>query len=514
MVSLPAIGMIFAYLQPPGLIEPPPIQLSRVWPLVGRTFALATLVSVLSLCLGTMLGYAQARVNYLGRVPLSILSILPLAIPSYLIAAIVRESFAPNNVIGRLLGTTEAFTGFWPSVLVLTIACTPYVQILVAAALTQYIGSEEEAARSLGASPWRRFVSLHVPRLRPTWSFALVLVALYVISDFGAVAILDCRVLTWELYQARGARDAVVLGFAIMGCVIPLLVAIRLLAGREGPRRHLGRARPQLRERWSIPSLTGIYTIHVGVIFLGIALPVGTLIQWVWSGWTHGVTFAPLSAPTFTTFVFTLCGAMITLCCALLPAWVVARKPGRTLGAWMEHGTYLTSAVPGILLAYGMLHLLLGAKRTLPFNIQGESVWGWIEGAGIVLMLGYMMRFLAEGYAALKPAVLSLDIRQEESAKMLGAGPMRRWWKVTLPLLAPGFGAAYLLLFLSIAKELPVTLMLTPTGYQTLAYRVFDAQREASLYDVGAAGLVLLLLAFTMQFLIRRGQKVVANATP
>ena len=118
-----------------------------------------------------------------------------------------------------------------------------------------------------------------------------------------------------------------------------------------------------------------------------------------------------------------------------------------------------------------------------------------------------MMRFLAEGYAALKPAILSLDLRQEESAMTLGATPFRRFYAISLPLLAPGIGAAFLLLFLSIAKELPVTLMLTPLGKQTLAYRVFDAQQEASLADVGAAGLILLALALSIQLVISRGKQ-------
>jgi iron(III) transport system permease protein len=502
MVSLPVLGMYFAYIQPPGLIEPPPIQWQRVGLLLGRTLGLATLVSAASLLLGTVLGYAQARTTYRGRALLSVLSVLPLAVPSYLIAAIVRESMAPNSPLGSLLGTDSAFSGFWPAVLVLTVACTPYVQLLVAAALQRFPAAEEEAARSLGASSWRRFRALLVPRLRPTWSFALVLVALYVISDFGAVAVLDCRVLTWELYQARGARDAVVLAFAIMAAVIPMLTVIRLLAGEARPERQLGKGRSPSHHSLSRRALAVVYLAHAGIIGLGVLLPLLSLGSWVQAGFAHGVAFAPLGEPIFNTALFTLTAASFTLVCAFLPAWVVARSPKVRGRGVMENMTYLTSAVPGVLLAFGLLHLLLGLKRHLPLTLGGESAWGALEGAGLVLLLGYMMRFLAQGYAALKPAILALDVRQEESAKSLGASTNRRMWQVTLPALGPGIRAAFLLLFLSVAKELPLTLMLTPLGKQTLAYRIFDAQQEASLADVGAAGLLLMIFALGMQLVL------------
>ena len=366
LVALPALGMYFAYSQPPGLIEPPPLEWSRIWPLVLRTLGLAALVSVFSLVAGTLLGYAHARTTYPGRQALGLLSILPLAIPSYLIAAIVRVSMSPNGTLGFMLGREGSFSGFWPAVLVLTVACTPYVQILVAAHLERYVGPEDEAARSLGASAWRRFRCLHIPRLRPTWSFALVLVSLYVISDFGAVAILDCRVLTWELYQARGARDAVLLGFAIMACVVPLLAGIRLLAGHQHLRRQLGRGRAPHREQLSLGGRVIVYVLHAAIIGIGIALPTWTLLRWVQAGIVNQTPFAPLVDPTLTTAIYTLVGASFTLLCAALPAWVVARSSTKRIGAWMEHATYLTSAVPGILLAFGMLHLTLGLKRYLP----------------------------------------------------------------------------------------------------------------------------------------------------
>ena len=165
--------------------------------------------------------------------------------------------------------------------------------------------------------------------------------------------------------------------------------------------------------------------------------------------------------------------------------------------------------MPGILLAFGVLHLVLYLEREAPIQLGNESLWSWLEGGSIFLLLGYIMRFLSQGYAAVKPAIVRVDTRLVDAARSLGAGTLRRLRHVWLPSMAPGLLAAYLLLFIAVAKELPVTLMLLPPGKQTLAYRIFDAQSEASLPDVGLAGLLLLASVVVVQAGLSRWRRYV-----
>ena len=106
-----------------------------------------------------------------------------------------------------------------------------------------------------------------------------------------------------------------------------------------------------------------------------------------------------------------------------------------------------------------------------------------------------------------KPALMRLDQSQSESARSLGASVQRRFWTITLPQIRPSLLAAYVLLFLSIAKELPITLMLIPPGDSTLAYAIFDANNEGVEHDIGLAGLALLLVALTLQVGLNRWRK-------
>lgn len=501
---LPIAGIGLSAYQPPGLVVLPSLDLARLGPVVLRSLALALCVSSLSLVLGTALAWLAEKTRYPGSVIFARLGVLPLAIPSYLLAGILREEFAPAGTLGGWLGSLDGFTGFGPCVVVLTLACTPYAQILVSAGLRAIPVSEEEAARSLGAGAGRRFWVLGVPRLRPTWAFALMLIALYVISDFGAVAVLDCRVLTWELYNARGARDAYRIALAVVACVIPLFALIRGLQGSGEPQVTLGVGRSAsspLRLRGA-PLLLA-YCAHAFIVGLGVIVPVLSLIRWVVLGWSAGANFAPIGPQLLVTLVCATVGAAVILAASFLPASFVQQAPRR--GRWVEQGVYLTSSLPGVLVAFGILHLSLFLERRLGTALGGESLWDFLDRLGGFLLLGYVMRFLSQGYAAVRPAIGAVDRRMLEAARSLGVTRLRRLARVWLPAMAPGLSAAYLLLFISVAKELPVTLMLLPAGSQTLAYRIFDAHSEASLPDAGWAGLLLLGTVGVAQGLVTLG---------
>lgn len=330
-----------------------------------------------------------------------------------------------------------------------------------------------------------------------------MIVAFYVISDFGAVAVLDCKVLTWALYQSRHApADAMRIGFGLVACTLPMLVFIRWLHGQQNVEKAINEARHLQRMPLPKALLIPTYLTHAFIIGLGLLLPLWTITHWIFSGLKYREQFAALGPTLQNTLVYTILGALLTLVAAMLPAYTIGRRKHRYNDA-AEHGVYITSAVPGILIATGLFFLILSLKN----YDTTTRVAGLLETSGLFLIFAYVMRFLSEGYAALKPAILNLDLRHEESAQSLGATPWRIFQKITLPAIKPGMKAAYLLLFIAIAKELPITLMLTPLGKQTLAYRIFDAQQEGVLPDAGLAALILLIMALCVQLVLLRWNK-------
>jgi iron(III) transport system permease protein len=500
LLLFPLYGMWLWHEAPAGLFEPEPVYMDRVWPLVGRTLGLSVVVVGASLALGTLLAWAEVRIRYAGHKVWALLSLLPLAVPSYLLAKILREQMAPEGVLGSLLGQEEAFTGFWPAALCLTLTCTPYVHLLVAASLQRCPLGEEEAARSLGASSWRVLWTVLAPRLRPTWGFASVLVGLYVVSDFGAVAVLDCEVLTWRLYQAHSAQEAVLLGSSLIGLVVPLLVLVRLIHGHTEDERALSLRQPE-RRRSKLGMGTSVGLAHALMIGVGVLIPTCTMLVWVGQGLERGLDFADVLQPAGTSIYIAAVGAALTVGGALLLAVAGARLRGMP-AMLADNAVYIASALPGILVAVGLLQLFLNLRLDAP-----TVDWASLRDAGVFLFAGLIMRFMSQGYAALKPTLLRLDQSQIESARSLGASAFMRFRTVILPHVTPSLLAAYVLLFLSIAKELPITLMLIPPGESTLAYAIFDANNEGIEQNIGLAGLTLLAIAFTLQLGLNRWRR-------
>ncbi len=512
IVFIPLIGLMLGLLDPipnPFLTTAPSfislLQQTGALKMLFNTVLLAGSVSIVAVCMGTWLAYMQQRANYPGRKILSLLCLMPLAMPSYLLAATLRESLGPGGMVGSPFGF-PMFTGFWPAFMVLVLTTVPFVQLLVNATLAKSSSAEEEAARTLGANHWQVFRHVIMPRLRPSFAFAILIVQLYVISDFGAVAVLDYQVLTWRLYQSvdhQQLQEATLFGVALLLITLPLLVLSRRIHGKVPRNMQVGNARAPKSKKLGKKSLILTYVIQTFVIGLGVFLPIITLFVWVLMGAKYDNAFASLSQPVLDSAWITTIGALFVVLLAFFPAWYTARNKNKS--SWLvEQMTYLSSALPGVLLAFGLILVALFIGRY--FDVR--SLYPWLLSSGILLLLGYAMRFLAESYAPLKASILMLDPREKDSARLLGANDWQWFKRVALSTLKPGVLTALLLAALAIIKELPVTLLLGGAmGLRPLSFRIFDRYQEAFLHDAGLAGLVLLVVSFTMTLVLLRWRR-------
>ena len=495
LVLFPVAGLFFALVDRPsdpftgeqvGLLSL--LRDSGVGMLLVRYVALSICVAAGSVGLGGWLAWVEHRT----RVPRwwSLLTLLPLAMPSYLVAATLRSSLSKGGWLGGALGTPHV-TGFVVAVLVLSVITAPLSQLIIGAALARSSASEEEAARTLGASPQQVFRDITLPHLRPAIGFSGVIALLYAISDFGAVAVLDVPVLTWRLYLAVESTDiakAAVLGAATLLATLPLLLAARTIRGR-GVAPGSANVRPPVPAELSSSArwLTrGVLAVVLGV---GGLIPLVTLSLWVIDGLSRGLSFASPWSALGDTLMAAIIGAVLTVVLAWLPAAVQARRD--RAGGLLEDSVYLTSALPGVLLALGLMLATLRLTALFP-----EGTYGLVIGSGLLLFLGYATRFLAEVYAPLKDGLTALDQRQIDSAKVLGASSLKRMRTVVIPAVTPGITVALVIGFNAIVKELPVTLLLGgATGLKTLSFRVWDRYAESLWHDAGLSGLILVSLA-------------------
>ena len=439
--------------------------------LIGRSLLLVVLVTTLSLVIGVGLAFLTTRTDLPGRRLLAALAPLPLAIPSYVAA------FAWISVVPEVAGLVG-------SVLVLTLCCYPYVYLPVLAALRRADPGVEEVARSLGRTPWQAFREVTLRQVRPAAAAGGLLVALYTLSDFGSVSILRYDVFTRVIYTAyRSSFDrstAAVLSLLLVALTVAISVGESRVRRRDVSRVGGGVSRPAHRVR--LGRLRGpLVGASVSVIGLALAFPIASLLWWFVTGLSAGIDTSRLVESIAATAWLALLGAIACTLGAVPVGILVARHRGRFTSV-IEQVTYAGHALPGIVVALALVFL-------------GVRVVPWAYQEAPLLVLAYVVLFLPTAVGSVRSSVGQSSVRGEEVARTLGASPVAVLRRVTLPLAAPGIGAGAALVLLTCMKELPATLLLRPTGTDTLATSLWT---ETGVGAYGAAapyGLALVVLA-------------------
>ncbi len=454
----------------------------RTVSLVLRSLALAGAVTAVCLVLGVSLAGLVVRTRLPGRRGWGVLVVLPLAVPSY-VAAFAWLSMFPR------------FGGFLGSTLVLSLCCYPYVYLPVAAALARIDPAHEEVSRSLGAGPVRTFLSVTVRQVRPAAAGGGLLVALYVLSDFGAVAILRFDVFTRVIYTSyRSSFDLT--PAAVLGCLLVVLTVLIVWGenrtrGRAGYARVGGgaaRRRPPLElGGWAVLAVAWCGL----VVGLALAVPLGALGYWLTRGSSAGLDIAAVSAAAVSTLGVSALGAAVAVALALPVGVIAARYRGR-LARLLEQAAYAGHALPGIVVALSLVFLAVRYAQPIYQQLP-------------VLVLAYVVLFLPAAVAAVRASVAQSPPRLEEVARSLGRSPAGVLRSVTVPLAGPGVAAGAALVFLTCMKELPATLMLRPIGMETLATELWGRTDVGAYAGAAPYAAALLLLAALPTALLTRG---------
>ncbi|MGA7688636.1 MAG: iron ABC transporter permease [Jiangellales bacterium] len=453
--------------------------------LLARSLALAAVVTAASLVIGVGWAWVVTRTALPARRWWLVLGTLPLAVPSYL-AAYAWISLVPG------------LSPFLGSALVLTLVCYPYVLLPVAAALSRVDPAAEDVARSLGKGPVTTLATVTLRQVRPAAVAGGLLVALYVLSDFGAVALLRLDTFTRVIYTSyRAGFDPV--PAAVLSVV--LVVVTGLIAAAE--MRSRGRARQArlgsgVARRARLSQLSpgggvGVVVAMVVVSALALAVPLGTVAWWI-SGSSRAFPVADVLSATAVTVGLALAAAAVTTVVAAPVGFLAARYPSRTSG-WLERLSYVGFALPGIVVALSLVYL--GVRVVYP-----------LYQTTAMLLLAYLVLFLPMAVGSIRAAVSATPPVLEEMARSLGRTPLRAFASVTLPIVTPGVLAGAALVAVTVMKELPATLVLRPIGTETLATELWSAT-AAGAYAAAApfaAALVLVAIIPAGLLAVRSGR--------
>ena len=469
----------------------------RVAEILGRTLLLVVTVSAGSVVLALPLAWLTARTDMPWRRTWAVLTSLPLVIPSYVAGFVVVVALGPRGMLqGALEGPfgverLPSIYGFTGAFLTLTLLSYPYVFLTVRAALQRMDPALEESARVLGLGPKATFFRVTVPLLRPSLGAGTLLVGLYMLSDFGAVSLLRYETFTWAIFtQYDSALDRTLGAGLSMVLVLLALAWVALEFVSRGRSRYYstssGTSRPPSMiplGRWRWPAIG--YCALVTAVSLG--LPLGILIYWVVRGVSAGEPLDTLWGAARNSVYISMLAALAATAAAVPIGLLSVRYPTSNSGWGMLSGLlerlgYVSFALPGIAIALALV--FFGA------NYAGaiyQTIW--------LLLLGYIALFLSPALGSVRASLLQINPRVEEAARSLGRSPVGAFTSVTLPAARPGILAGAALVFLLTMKELPATLILSPTGFNTLATSVWSFTSEAFFARAAMASLLLILLS-------------------
>ena len=479
-----------------------------------RTLQLAAAVSAGSLVMGTGLAWLTHRTDLPGRRIWRVVLPLPLVYPTFLGAAAFIRTLNPGGLANDLLSgvgvaTTPELRGFFGAWLVLLLMCYPYVYLPVAARLRQLPSSLEESARLLGDSAFTAFWRISLPHAATAIGAGTLLVFLYTLSDFGAVQLMRYDTLTRAIATNHLANPPAALALSLM---LLVLAAVVVLAERWFSRRlpdgtrTSGREPPTLRlGRWR-PLATAAVVVAA---FAGVGAPLVALVDWAAGGVARTlgdgrplvVDYSRITEATFNTLWVSVVAAVVAVAAVLPIAFLVGRY--RSRAGWLAHAVIVsTFAVPGLLIALSMRFWTL--RSDLAFTLFGDTF--------ALLIFAYVVRFgsLAMGVSVV--AVRSVPDRLHDSARILGAGPLRRFFTIDMPLMGPALLAGAGLVLLSVMKELPISLLISPLGFSTLATQIFGSFEDAFVAEAGLMGVTLVAMSFLLTwFLVVRRQEQVSG---
>ena len=457
---------------------------------IWRTITVIVLVTVFSLVIAVPAAWFTMRTSLPFRRVFAVALALPLVVPSFVMATTLIEALGPKGYLQELLEPfgverLPSIYGLPGATLVLVLMTYPYVYLTVRAAIAGLNPELVEAGRSMGHSVLGAFRRITLPLLIPAIGSGAILAALYTLSDFGGVALMRHNTLTVSImtnYQTSIDRTAgAALSMLLVAFAVMLLAIEAVIRGRrryDDASANVGRTNREVHlGLWTGPALV----LTLLPITAGVLVPMAVLLGWLVRGMSKGLEGSPIMLPLWNSLQASGLAAVATIVMALPVAFVTVRYRNWS-SDFFEKAVYIGFGLPGVVVA---LSLVFFAVNFALFAYQSL----------LLLVFAYAVLFLPVALGSLRSGLLQINPRLEEAAQSLGRTQFQAFARVTFPIMMPSIFASAALVFLLTMKELPATLILGPTGFETLATSIWSASSEAFFTKTAASSLLLIAAA-------------------
>ncbi|WP_432797781.1 ABC transporter permease [Poriferisphaera sp. WC338] len=477
-------------------------------------YLINTLIIAVGVCtcaagIGTATAWLVTTCDFPCRRLFSWALILPLAVPAYIAAYAYADLLQFSGPLQTWLRATFEWNrdDYWfpdirtrgGAIFILTATLYPYVYLAARTAFLEQSACTLEVARTLGRGPWRAFVSVALPLARPSIAAGTALVLMETLADFGAVEHCAVDTLATGVYHTWRSLEnhvaAAQLASLLLG-IVALAVCLEALARRRARHHQLSNRFKTIRRKRLGPISSALAMLLCGLPMLaGFMVPAGIFVyRAIMTGDARGAEIAISHGKN--SLLLASIAAVVAVVFAVLVTYAHRLSKGR-IAAIAARVTSLGYALPGTVLGLGVLIPL----TFLDHRINDLTQWLFntrpgllLTGTAFAVMLGYQTRFLGVALAMLQSAFQRVRPSLDDAARTLGASRWRLVLLVHLPILRASVLAAGLLVFVDVVKELPVTLMLRPFNFDTLAVRTYQLASDERLDQAAFSALLIIAL--------------------
>ncbi|WP_370424770.1 ABC transporter permease [Tenacibaculum dicentrarchi] len=454
--------------------------------------------SILTLFFGISSAWIVSLYHVPFRKQLEWLLIIPLAIPSYITAYAYAGIFDYGGIVAKVFSLKIDVMNHIGLIFVLSISLYPYIYVASRAFFLNQSNNIIEASKLLGASERKTFFKLILPLARPAFAGGLVLVLMEVLNDYGAAKYYGISTFTTGIFRAwfslEEPETAIYLS-AILVIIIFLLITVEKWQRRKigyfnATKNHQKVIRETVSKRLKIT----FFIIAFTPVLFGFLLPFMQLLYWAF------LTYKEVFTSEFITIAFQSFGiatisAFTTVVFALLLIFLSKWNRLSILKSIAKIGV-LGYAIPGAVIAVGVLIPTLSLDKWLVtfmktnFDIKIGFI---INGTIMVLVYAYLVRFLAVAYNPIESNSLKFGKSLSEASKLLGSGTLKTFIKIEFPLLKPAILSAFILVFVDVMKELPLTLILKPYHINTLAVKAYEYASDELIAEAALPAICIIL---------------------
>ncbi|MCC5937302.1 MAG: iron ABC transporter permease [Lunatimonas sp.] len=503
LIATPLLTIFVKIFEPPG----------STWSHLSETllfgyFANTLLILVGVACCTFLLGVSCAWIltNYQfpGRRYFEWLLILPLGFPGYIMAYTYVglldysgpiQTFLRNTLDIHVTGSLLDLMNIPGAIFILSITLFPYVFLLTRASFLQQSKTLQEASYLLGKGNFHTFIRVALPMARPAIVGGIALASMEVLNDYGTVKYFGVNTFTTGIFRAwfsmGDASTAIYLAAILMTMVFVILFVESLQRGNRRYAQGNGMSKPLVRlqakgfQKWAFMSICSL------VFMVSFFIPLMQIIHWVYL--THAkVMDWNFLLLVFRSFSLATGAGMIIAILSVILLYSLRLSPFK----WLKNITRISTlgyAIPGAVIAVGIMIPLIAMDHWIIDQLSSSRTGLVISGTLFALVFAYVVRFMAVGYNPIDSGFQKIGIHVNEASRLLGKGTGKTLWKVDLPLIKTSLVSGILLVFVDVLKELPLTLILRPFNYHTLATKAFDMATNEMIAESANASLIIIL---------------------